>query len=96
MKKYLDIILFILFLIGLIACFVIYTNASGGDTYLYTEDKYTNFRAVRFIISFIICQVLGFYYLKKNKQSTDGDAFFLSMVITHSFAYHIRLCIPHN
>ena len=82
MKKYLDIILFILFLIGLMVYFIIYTNDSGDDTYLCTEDEYTNFRAVRYIIGFIICQVLGFYYLKKNKQATDGDAIFLSMLIT--------------
>ena len=82
MKKYLDVILFILFLIGLIACFIIYTSESSDDTYLYTENKYTNFRIVRYILGFIICQVLGFYYLKKNKQATDGDAIFFPFLIT--------------
>ena len=85
MKKYLDIILFIVILIAIAACLMIYVSQSSrfsSYTYLCTQGGHDNAWAIRGTATLVVSFFLSFYYLKKNKQSTDGDALFFSMFIT--------------
>ena len=69
MKKYLDVILFIVMLIAIAACLMIYVSQSNkfsNYTYLYSQDEYTNAWSIRSIATLVVSFFLSFYYLKKK------------------------------